>query len=78
MILSVVCDGPDPFDQALEKAANPSMSLANNPLREDINPKEDLVRKNMRRLREDADAWTDRRHGEAYRAVRSMVLNKGD
>lgn len=70
--------GDGPFAQAAKKADDPLMTLKGNPLREDASDQlhRCLVRKNMRRLEDDAEAWTDQRHGEAYRAIRGMTYEQ--
>ena len=70
--------GDDPWDRAHQKANDPNMSLKDNPLREDVDPNYALRRKNMDRLLEDARQWNDPKSGEIYRAIRSMVYNKGE
>lgn len=68
-------------DAALERKLNdPAMTLSGNPLRRDFEELRinDLRRKNLDRLHDDAVAWNDQRHGAAYRAIRSMTYGGGE
>ena len=60
-------------EAAVKKANDIHMTVDGNPLRENPEPHECLVGKNMERLYDDAHAWNNQRTGEAYRAIRSMV-----
>ena len=66
------------YEKARSKANDSNMTVNGNPLRTMPSADAALIRKNMRRLEDDADAWSDRRTGEVYRAIRGMTLNKGE
>lgn len=71
-------DGDSPWEQASKKAEDPNMTLNGNPLRQAGDPASLIRSKNMDRLMTDAEMWNDPKRGEAYRAIRSMVYNKGE
>ena len=68
----------DSWAKAHKKAADPHMTLNNNPLRGRTSGEEAVVGRNMERLHRDADAWDDPHTGHIYRAIRGMTLDKGE
>lgn len=77
-MIAVVCSTCDKWDQANKKAADPHMTLQNNPLvdRSDEYRQREMQSQNMRRLEEDAERYRGI-HGNAYAAIRSMTF-KGE
>lgn len=75
LIISGVSSG---YSATQKKAEDIQMSVRDNPLRETSSIQDRIRSANMDRLWADARMWDDRTHGEAYRAIRSMVLNKGE
>lgn len=68
----------DNWEKAHKKAADPRMVLNGNPLRENPDDKEKFVSHNMKRLRKDADEWSNPLTGHIYRAIRGMTLDRGE
>ena len=78
MAVAIVCESCQKWEQAEKKAADPKMTLQNNPLvdRSDEYKQRELRRSNMERLERDAANYNGI-HGNAYAAIRSMTF-KGE
>ena len=74
----IACGDCSQYEQAMNKAQDPKMTLQNNPLvdRSDEYKQRQMMQRNMERLERDADNYRGI-HGNAYAAVRSMTF-KGE